>query len=395
MNTKENSAVEKFSTCIVNCIKPLFYVEYIYGVFRFRLNERSSDAIDLRMKILSIAITSLWIITFIGLIPHKEMMFSNVVMLADYLVSILIAVVYGSSTIMLVLRQSQNNCKVIEMLAGIDISLHASIDQKLYKMSLYHCKILFLLYIFFCFICFTIYGFFSSDGHRIAYLLFSIIYFERKIELCVFCQFLYMLKQRLLLIKKYFSKFTGCENRGMFRQCNLNQLEVDFIGHISNTNYKIRDLAFVYCKVGKVFMLINKIYNYLILMTLVTAFIFIIITSWTILYSYKFHENFMFSLSMLFYLCAEFLSIIFMAYYCENITAVNNKLKRMLYRVMNNEDLPVSMRKQVNVFVELTIIWNFSINVYDMLEVNLGIILSFISICTSYLIVIIQINRLL
>nr|WCC58008.1 gustatory receptor 23 [Papilio xuthus] len=391
MNTKQHSAVDIISASIINCMKPLLYVEYCYGLFRYRLGERSSDAIDLRMKLISIAITSTWIITFFCVVFHDQIVFTNVVMVADYLISFLITVGYAFSTIILVLWQTQYNKKVIEMFACIDISLHASIDQNVYKMSFRQCKILFTIYILFCLICIAIYAYFSSNDNRIEYLLFSLIYFERKIELCVFCLFLYMLKQRLLLIKNYLNKLTDV---GMLRHNKVKKLDVDFIGQICNENYRLRDLTSVYCKVGKTCMLINKIYNNLIIMTLATAFIFIIVISWTILYSHKFNNNFIVSLSMLFYLGTEFISIIFMTYYCENITIVRNKLICILYK-MNRGDLPINMRKQVNVFVKITNVWRLSINVSNMLDVNLSLVLKFVSICTSYLIVIIQINRLI
>ncbi|XP_013138061.1 PREDICTED: uncharacterized protein LOC106102981, partial [Papilio polytes] len=169
-----------------------------------------------------------WITSFVYSLSHAKITFSNTVVIAYYLVSFLIVIAYASSTIMLVLWQSQNNRKVIEIFAGIDISLH------------------------------------------------------RKIELYVFSIFLYMIKQRILLINNYLSKITGDQDNVLFRRHNVNQLDIDFIGNISNTNYKVRHLASAYCKVGKVTILINKIYNSLMLMTLVTAFIFIIIALWTI-----------------------------------------------------------------------------------------------------------------
>nr|WCC57833.1 gustatory receptor 23.1 [Papilio machaon] len=392
MIIKQHSAVDKISDSIVNCMKPLLYVEYCFGLFRYRLNKRASDSIDLRMKIISVAITAIWIIAFFCVFPHD--LPANAIVLASYLVSLLIMAAYASSMLILVLWQTQYNRKLIEMFVSIDISLHASIDQKLYKMSFRQCKILFTIYLIFCSICIAIFVYSSKNGISIAYLLFNFIYFERKIELCVFCQFLYMLKQRLLLIKNYLSKFTDDPNYEMIRQNDVKRLNIDFIGKISNTNNRLRDLARVYCKVGKTFILINKMYNYIIMMTLATAFSYILVISWTILYSHKFNDNFIRSLYLFFYLFTEFVSIILLTYYCENIIIERNKLRKILYK-MNNIDLPINMRKQVNIFEKITNIWHLSINVFGMLEVNQSLILKFVSICTSYLIVIIQINRLI
>nr|WCC57889.1 gustatory receptor 23 [Papilio memnon] len=393
MIVKQHSAVDTISACIVNCMKPLLYVENCFGIFRYRLGERSSDAIGMRMKILSVAITAAWTIPYICVVTNGHM-FINAVVIADYMISLLIGAAYVTSTLILVLWQTQNNRKVIEMFADIDITLHANIDQTFYKMSSRHCKILFTLYLLFCAIGIANIPNFSTYKLKLVYLIFTLIYFERKIELCVFCQFLYMLKQRLLLIKNYLSKCTDL-NHGMFRTNKVKKLDFDFIGNISSSNFKVRDLAIIYCKVGKVFMLINKIYSYLIVITLVTAFFFILVNSWAILYSHKINYYFVVSLSLLFYLFAEFLSIILISYYCEEITVVREKIKSMLHGILCHADLPIQMSKQVNIFVRLTNIWHLSFNVIDMLDVDLSLILKFVSICTSYLIVIIQINRLI
>nr|WCC57834.1 gustatory receptor 23.2 [Papilio machaon] len=394
MIIKQHSAVDEISDSIVNCMKPLLYVEYCFGLFRYRLNKRASDSIDFRMKIISVAITAIWIIAFFCVFPHDRIVPANAIVLASYLVSLLIMAAYASSTLILVFWQTQYNRKLIEMFVSIDISLHASIDRNVYKMSFRQCKILFTLYLTLCIMCMAIFVYSSNNGISISYLLFPLIFFERKIELFVFCQFLYMLKQRLLLIKNYLSKFTDDPNYEKFGQNNVKRLKIDFIGKICNTNNRLRDLTRVYCKVGKTFILINKIYNYIIIITLATAFIFILVTSWTILYSHKINDYFIRSLTLLFYLFTEFVSIILITYYCENMIIERNKLRSILYK-MNHIDLPINMSKQVNVFVKITNIWHLSINVFGMLEVNLNLILKFVSICTSYLIVIIQINRLI
>nr|WCC57950.1 gustatory receptor 23.2 [Papilio polytes] len=396
MSVNQRSAVDIIGNRIVNCMKPLLYVEYCFGIFRYRLDERSSEVINLRMKIICVAIASAWIAIFCCSMPFINVTFNNMVALADYWMSYLIVITYACSVLMLVLWQSQDNRKVIEIFAVIDISLHANIDQKVYNLLSRQCKILFTAHITFCIICIVIYSYFCMYDNKIAYLFFSLIYFERKIEICVFCLFLYMLKQRILLINNYLSKFSGDQDNVLLRQGKVKRLEIDFIGKISNTNNKVRDLASVYCKIGKVCLLINKIYNSLIFMTIVTTFIFIIVLSWSILYSYKVNDDdLIFSLSMSFYVFSDLFSIMFISYYSESISLVNDKLKNMLNRILTHNDLPIFMMRQVNVFVKLIRVWDLKINVFDMIDVNIILVLKFISMCTSYLIVLIQINRLI
>ncbi|XP_013173133.1 PREDICTED: uncharacterized protein LOC106121851, partial [Papilio xuthus] len=168
------------------------------------------------------------------------------------------------------------------------------------------------------------------------------------------------------------------------------------IGHISSTNYKIRDLAHVYTKIGKIFMLINEIFNYYIMTTLATAFITIIIVVWSLLNEYKFYKTYIIeSIPTVFYIFLELSSIILLSCYCENIIAARNELNKLLLNITTQENLPLQMIYQSNMFVKLTEIWHLSINGFHMFDINLQLILKFISICTSYLIVVIQVYRLI
>nr|WCC57788.1 gustatory receptor 23 [Papilio glaucus] len=395
MKIKQHSAINKTCISIVECMKPLLWIEYCYGIFRCRLGGRSSDAIDTRMKLLGVAISAMWLIVFYCFSPPIEELFRNACILTDYFVSVLLRAEYAISIIILLLWQTQSNQKVIKMFAGIDISLFAGIDENFYKMSSNQCKKFFALYVLLFVICITLYIYLFMGHFRINHIMFTIIYFERKIELFVFCQVLFMLKQRLLLINSYLSKITENQNRGMFVQNMETRLDINFIGHISNTNYRIRDLASVYCKLGKVCLLINNIYNSLLLMIFVTAFVVILTISSTVLCFYKLGASYLFSLLMLYFISAELLSIITISYHCESVIDAKKEIKETLYRIISLDDLPTSMRNQAEVFVELTKIWHLSINVFDMFDVNLKLVLKFISIATTYLIVIIQIYHLI
>nr|WCC57734.1 gustatory receptor 25.2 [Papilio dardanus] len=393
MNIKKHTNIEEISACIIKCMKPLLCIEYFYGIFRSRLSGRSSDPINLRMKILGMAITVIWLTLFISALAYSAISLKTVFQADDNTCFVLVGVTYAGSVINLVLHAKKNQ-KVIEILAGVDIALFVSVDRNVYKMSFRKCKIFFIIYILHCLACIALCFYIPGGGNKIAQFFFTLIYFERKIEMVVFCQYLYMVEQRLLLIKNYLSKLTYDRNYDMFVNNTNSKVDFNFIGHISANNYKIRELARVYSKIGKVSMLLNDIFNFFLMTALAAAFILIIIVVWSVLSEYKYMKTYVWSLPMIFYIYVELSSIILISWYCENLVAVKNVLYNLLCRITSQENLPLSMRCQANAFVNLTETWQLTINVFHMFDVNLQLILKFISICTSYLIVAIQISRL-
>nr|WCC57892.1 gustatory receptor 25.1 [Papilio memnon] len=395
MATKKLTIIDKTSAYIVDNMKPMLYIEYFYGIFRSRLSGRSSDTINLRMKMLGASITITWVTIFYFAVGYSIENFKQLIQIMNNVCFMLLGFTYASSAIGFVLFHTQKYQKAIEILAGVDIALFANIDRKVYEMSFRQCKKLITLYIMLFIASLAVSANLTKGFRRIVFLLFTFIYCQQKIEILVFCQFLYMLKQRLLIIKNYLSKIKFDTNRDMFMKNTRSQFDFNFIGHISNTNYKIRDLACAYSKIGKVFMLINEIYNYFILSTLAIAFTIIILAVWSNLIDQKLSNQYFWPFSTMFYVFVELFSIILLSYYCQNIIAARNGLNNLLFRITRRENLPLSMRYQANVFVELTQIWHLSINVFHMFDVNLQLILKFISICTSALILVIQINRLI
>nr|WCC58009.1 gustatory receptor 24 [Papilio xuthus] len=396
MKIQRNSTIDSVSNCFIQCMRYLLLIEYVYGIFRCRLSGRSTDAIDLRMKFISVAVTSIWLtIYFLGIMPYLGEIFKDVISTLQCISWIITGVQYAGTIILLVFWQSEKNRNVIEMFAGIDISLHAGMNQNFYSMSLYECKKLLTIYLLFCVLLIAIFIYFIIKSHLVGNIALLIVYFENKIEIIVFCQFLSMIKQRLFLINDYLNKITLNRTHRIFVQKSERNVDVNFIGHISNDNFKIRDLVFLYCKIGKLYNLINNIFNYLMFSTLANAFYIIIINTWISLYYSKLSHNFLVSLPMLFSILFELLFVNIIVYYCENIIAARNEITNSLHEITNNKNLPVSMRKQAEVFLDLIKVWPMSLYVFNMFDVNFKLVLKFISICTTYVIVVIQINDLI
>nr|WCC57891.1 gustatory receptor 24.2 [Papilio memnon] len=396
MKIKQQSAVDSVSACIVQCMRSLLCIEYIYGVFRCRLSGRSSEGIGLRMKITSVAVTSIWLTIFsLGVITYMGNIFNDGTALIECMSWLLSGAQYTITIILSIFWQTKKNQRVIELFAGIDIGLHAGINKNFYSMSLFQCKKLLFTYVVFCFILIVICIYYYIYNQVIGNIAFLFIYAETKIEIIVFCQFLFMIKQRLFLIRDYLSKITFDGKRRMYVQNSETYVDVNFIGHISSNNFRIRDLISLYCKIGKLCNIINDIFDCLMLTTLASAFLIILSNIYISLLYVKLNHNLLVSLPILFSILFELFFVILFAYYCGNVTVARNEVKYSLHEITKNNDLPLSMRTQAEVFLDLIKVWPMSFYVFEMFEVDFKLVLKFISISTTYVIVVIQISHLI
>ncbi|XP_068617423.1 uncharacterized protein [Battus philenor] len=257
-------------------MKPSLFVEYFYGIFRYRINGRSLTPIDFRMKIIAAIITSSWISMdyIIGIMPKVIVLLSEPLetwKVSHILPWIVAGIHIAVTNFTVIFFRAQDNQKVIEMFAKIDISLHASMNDRFYKTSRDECIKLIIIYVLFCISIITVS--YSIDVFLDkTVIMYCLIYFARKIEIVLFCEMMFFLRQRLLLVRDYLIKFISDRNQpmGYISKKLMNSTKVDngfnFIGRLSDRNNKIIDLASAFNNIGETFKIINNIYNIIILM---------------------------------------------------------------------------------------------------------------------------------
>ncbi|XP_068617342.1 uncharacterized protein [Battus philenor] len=403
MNNKRNAFI-RISDRIVNSMKPSLFIEYCYGIFRYRINGRSLTPIDLRMKIIAVIIVTLWIsaVCIIGILPIVKVMLIETFLIENviYILHWIIAGLHMVCTnLTVIFFNAEDNQRAMKIFADIDISLHASINDGFYKTLGSECKKLTMLYIIFCITLVTVT--YTLEGSiDVSNVLFSFTYFEKKLEILLFCEMTFFLRHRMLLIKGYLTKFISGRNQRVSYACRklINDTRRDkyfnLIGQVSDRNKKILDLASAFINAGEAFKIINDLYNFIILMTIFSAFVFILSVFWSGLNFLKTKNNgqVVVTLStMVFWSIAELCSVVFISYYCEKVLKEREEIKIILKNIIIYDDLPKNMRKQAKVFIELTEIWPMTFHVFNMFQVNNKLVLKFISICTTYLIVVIQV----
>ncbi|XP_049703753.2 uncharacterized protein LOC126056122 [Helicoverpa armigera] len=217
-----------------------------------------------------------------------------------------------------------------------------------------------------------------------------------------FCKYNDMLRRRLKVINQYVQVFADEQEQDtatVFIVKPKNEQEKEelhFIGRPSDDNTKIRDIAKMYNVIGQICTMVNEVFNFLILAFLATTFTYIILNMWTCLHYYRIGLK---DLGMLINITGSFffwiLYVVVISITCERLLLVRNDTKIQVNKIVMNYDLPKSMREQAKTFMELIEAWPLRIHVFDMFSVDISLMLKFISVATTYLIVVIQMFNLM
>ncbi|XP_049872870.1 uncharacterized protein LOC126371594 [Pectinophora gossypiella] len=234
---------------------------------------------------------------------------------------------------------------------------------------------------------------------NIYHFISMIIYLEQDLEMFMFCNMILMLKSRLEIINGYLMRFVHEKDANKTPIFIINDREIsselfNFVGRVSHNNMKIRDLAALYNTTGNICSLINEVFQFQIFMNLVSTFIFVIVAIWEALYYFRSPDTTADQLVTIIIWCIlTIFSVAVMSFTCETLLTCRNNTKLLVNEIIMDYDLPRTMRVQAKVFMELIDAWPLRIFVYDMFSVDIKLMLKFVSVATTYLIVIIQISH--
>nr|WCC57864.1 gustatory receptor 51 [Papilio machaon] len=376
---------------ILRSMKPLLIIENCFGLFRYRI-AGMDRSIEIRIQKISTSISFIWITNFIifCLIPAINKGIKRPEILLEELPWQIITLQYAA-TLLIVLLQENKCQKIIGLLSEVDIWLHASYVENIYRISFKKALYLFIIFVSFC-ITISIMDFFTDNGNWYENFLYLMIYFERKIEIITFLHTLFMFRQRLLLIENRLIEIFNRQLSNRHRNMKITKFhgsnKVD--GTIITNN--ITGLASSYKNIGEACHILNSSYNFLISTTPVSAFIFIISTFWASISCFKRNSNIKSLIKIIIWSFSELITIIILSLYCEKLLTARKKIKSILYNILNCDNISKNMQHQAKAFIELVDIWPLSIYGYDMYQINFKLLLNFVAVSTSFLIIIIQIN---
>ncbi|XP_028028606.1 uncharacterized protein LOC114241824 [Bombyx mandarina] len=398
---KENETLNKNKLKkVVYTLKPALMLENWFGLFRFSIvNEEELVPPNAKLKIFGVILSIFFIVMFAVFVDFPDTETESIMELMDEVPSMVVLSQYFIASITTSSCLSAIAIRIFETFAELDSMLLITTTQDFYNKSRYQTN-KYLIILGVSHIISSTLDLLTDDEIVWCKLFVLPIYFLQKLEVLTFCKLIVMIQCRLQIINKYLTNFIEEQEKNkalVFTLAESNPKKTDkfnWIGCPSPNNMKIRDLATMYDVIGTICSLINDLFNIQIFMTLVSTFTYIVIAIWSTLYFYR-APNFTFgTLTTIIIWCITIiLSVVVMSFVCERLVSVRNNTKILVNKVIMNYDLPKTMRVQAKAFMELIEAWPLKIMVYDMFSVDISLMLKFISVATTYLIVIIQLSH--
>ncbi|XP_064072391.1 uncharacterized protein LOC113402526 [Vanessa tameamea] len=239
----------------------------------------------------------------------------------------------------------------------------------------------------------------ESFGYFNIIFIISIISmdFHRHLLLFSFYILLKILTIRLKILNKYLTDCINLQNENNTKVVIYN-INKDIYYHNkgrATKNKKIIRLAEAYKIIGEGNNLINEIFEFQNSMIVVFTFSYIIITLWSSIYYYRTLKMLHSFIALPLQCIIEFITMGLMTYACDMMSSERNATKILVNELVMDYDLPKAMRIQAKAFMEIVELWPMKTSAYDMFPINIQLILKFVSVSTTYLIVIIQVSHFL
>ncbi|KAJ2951041.1 hypothetical protein O0L34_g5416 [Tuta absoluta] len=404
---KENKEKTLRSTVgnIVYSIKPLLLFENTCGIFRFSMADTGIGKVNKNMKLVGALLAScttaviLYKETKIHTLQQDENKLQALVDVIEEIPTLVVLIQFIAAIISTVFFLDELTISILSSFAELDTTLRVNLNEHFYsKCRSNTTKSLILLVLVHSTV--AISDMASDDDFDPFKIVSMNLYFIQDLEIYAFCKMVLMLKSRLKIVNDYLEKFIYEKDTNKTPIFIVNEKEAshnkqfNFIGRISPSNMRIRDLAATYDTIGNTCHLINDVFKFQIFMNLVSTFVFILITIWTSLFYFRTPGSTYGPLMTAMSWClVTVVSVAVMSFTCESVLTARNHTKILVNEIIMDYDLPRIMRVQAKVFMELIEAWPLRIFVYDMFAVDIKLMLKFVSVATTYLIVIIQISH--
>lgn len=402
INETEERDENNHNTEFIRKIKPVIFIEYCLGVFRFSIADGKILPPNKYMKMFSILLCVLLLAVIGFLLLHLEASITinkNFIEAMTSVSFLLLVLGYLKSTITMPFMMSTINMRIVSMFKEMDKIINIALNQDFCKSCRASTWIYLIINIIYL-IVITVYYWVDEEIVPITKIITAWLFYFQKIEIVVFCLMINMLKHRLNKINDYLLKFIEVNNKDVVFTItgdrNVQNENYNWIGIPSNKNIRIHDLALAYEYIGSICEKINNVFNFDILMVILFSFASVVITIWNSLYYYLFTEykievvvrNIIWSLIAI-------VNIITLSYSCGTLLSVREDTRSLVNKLIMNYDLPKTMRVQAKAFMDLIDVWPLNITVYDMFDIDITLLLKFINVSTTYLIIIIQIHHLI
>ncbi|XP_063891703.1 uncharacterized protein LOC135117155 [Helicoverpa armigera] len=405
MEPIDKTEIRNRAAKILHTLKPITIFENLYGIFKFNLVNGVLRPPNWKLK--TVAVIYMSIFCYLYVVKHysdqfvesttkwsREYIMKQVpawFVLIQYVVSCLKATFPD---------KSKSDIHIIKTFAELDCLLHFETLNRFYAKSRSRTNILVLFLLIYHLLNFVLDIFSDYDYPRV--FLEAHIYLVQKLQIVGFFRLMSMVTQRLDIINGCLNKFILEQERANTTVFSITERQkrmkdkFNFIGHPSESNVQIRNLALMYNIIGKQCCMINELHNFKFFMILLAAFGYVVVTIWTALSYYQTQQFNATGIVIIAIWCLSTIcNLTAMAWACEALRRERRKTKISVNMIVMDYSLPKTMRVQAKAFMELIEAWPLRICIYDIFSIDITLLLKFISVSTTYLIVLIQIYHLI
>ncbi|GBP78590.1 hypothetical protein EVAR_57158_1 [Eumeta japonica] len=370
---------EKF----LETLSPELKLENLFGMNRFRWNGQELTAPTNGIKFLSMllstslvvvfVISRIYIITIFGK-PYEFNVFREFPVY-------LIFGQYWVGCILSATLHTKGNIKIMKTMHHLDTALKLNITEDYYDKERKENVILVSFLIVFHAV-FQLCDVASDGVLTLSGTLHVVVYFYQDLELIMFYKLLTMLKTRLNALNDRLGK-VDLKYGNSAKTVDSDE---------DNAAMELYDLAALYYDLGEICSSINSVFNFHVLMILTSSFAHIIVIQWVVLHSRGSNDDFtMNSVKMTIWCIRCVCAILTMCITCEKLLSLRKNTTTSVNEMIMDYDRPPQVRRLAKAFMELLEACDLKISVYDMFYVDSGLVFKFLSVSTTYLIVLIQI----
>lgn len=201
---------------IINCVNPVLGLEHIFGIFRFRITDKTLSPTSTSMKLFGLFMTAIVTIIFVISFDVTKILVSGKLELVDVVKdfpTVVILIQYVSSAVMTSCLLSNANIRIVTLLADLDLTLHINTCDDFYSEAKNYSIVALVVVIVVHFIS-SISDFFLETAvvsENMTKIVGNIVYyllnFVQDLEILLFFLMIHMLKCRLKVINHYLVKF--------------------------------------------------------------------------------------------------------------------------------------------------------------------------------------------
>lgn len=389
---------------ILKSMDSLLKTEKSCGIFRFR--KVNGHLVPIGRKLIAFMLIPRYLIIIAYIISvcidnSLQIKSADIETISNFVHDTLniVLVIEGALSITMFMWFLQENTILLNKLSDIDISLNIFGNSAFYYKARKYNRSFIFIYLTMYVVSYIFYFVLEEDFISTFEMLFLPIDCGCHYNTCAFYIFIKMLIDRLDILNKHLTNIIYFESANLFdfikthKNTDISGLKKNYLDYIiPETNNKIRRLSVAFIQIGEAHQLINEIFNFHVFATVLYTFINTIALLWISIMYYTNTSKINKVLDIVIQCWFEVSNIALLSFICEDLRFKRYNTKVLLNEIVMNYKLPKNMRIQAKELLELVAMWPLRVTAYNLFLIDTKLLLNFISISTTYLIIVLQFN---